>query len=255
MSTVRIRTFNRRKAERFGLKLDWKTRLLYGAIEMRSKVKIYDDKKGYLVHSGIVHGLRNAGSVVLDRKGNFWYYAVHTEKQFSGTYGNLSFSSTLMDGVNGCRLIFNQYSHPERWDTVEREVTPEQEDLMFREACRMADVDYNYIMGRISAGDIKPKEIFQGPKALRYNKTMFIAFVHPWKVWKVSPSKRHCTRAVCNVMHAGGICNVVCDEQMPAQYHLLTMEKEELAKDILGDDFAKAMKERQVKHEQGSEAF
>jgi hypothetical protein len=224
MPTVRIRTYNRIKAERNGKKHGFKLALLYWLIEIRSRVKILDSKtpsypKGYLVYRelGSSHSLCNNGS-------DWWYKATHTELQFSDTYGGLSFSATTIDKTACCRLKKILYSHEEeRWDTVEIEVTPEQERAMFGKACEMADVDI--ALTAVRDGWISPNDSFHGPKAIKYDKAgVFLSNIHPARIWGGSSSKVWCSEACAYITNASGLTDVVPDMQIPAQFHIKMME-------------------------------
>jgi hypothetical protein len=68
----------------------------------------------------------------------------HTELQFSSRYGNISHSSTKADGANGPRFKQIDYSHPERWDTVDVPATDEQEDIMYKKAVELNESGAKY---------------------------------------------------------------------------------------------------------------
>lgn len=212
MPIVKLRTFNYQRAKLHGLKVPLRTALMYWGIERRSRVKITNDHAAYFP---------------LDIWGYDYYKAVHTERQFSETFGNLSFSSTTADGADGCRFKLIEYSHPEYWDTVEREVTRDQELSMFLKACKMADVQVREITELVEWDVIRPDAIVQGPNHTRYDHYMPIAFINQRVIWKVSETKRHCTRAVCEVDCAGGLHDCECDEVMPAQYHVAELKRKE----------------------------
>lgn len=72
------------------------------------------------------------------------YPHVHTELQFSERYNCISFSSTNRDGLNGCRFMEINYSHPERWDTISISVTAEQEEAMYRTAQSLVSQKISY---------------------------------------------------------------------------------------------------------------
>jgi hypothetical protein len=225
MPTVRIRTYNRIKAERNGKKHGFKLALLYWLIEIRSRVKVYDHKKGWLIDPAIGRQLQKSGSLVVKKNGDMWYYAVHTEIQNSDTYGGLSASATTVDGCACFRLKKIPYDvHPERWDTVEIEVTEEQERAMFGKACEMADVDI--ALTSVRDGWISPNDSFHGPKAIKYDKAgVFLSNIHPARIWGGSSSKVWCTESVCMVTNAGGITEEKYpDTQIPAQFHIKMME-------------------------------
>jgi hypothetical protein len=215
MPTVRIRTYNRIKAERNGKKHGFKLALLYWLIEIRSRVAKVDMQAAQWVE------LLHAKAVEKRCK---WFKAVHTELQFSDTYGGLSFSATTIDKTACCRLKKILYSHEEeRWDTVEIEVTEEQERAMFGKACEMADVDI--ALTAVRDGWISPNDSFHGPKAIKYDKAgVFLSNIHPARIWGGSSSKVWCTESVCMVTNAGGITEEKYpDTQIPAQFHIKMM--------------------------------
>lgn len=91
----------------------------------------------------------------------------HSEFQFSQRYKGLSFSSTGADDANGTRFKGIIYSHPERWETDAVPFTDAEEDAMFQEACRLADIDLatmNWMLRNPEA-----KIIWQGEKHIRYD--------------------------------------------------------------------------------------
>jgi hypothetical protein len=228
MPTVRIRTYNRIKAERNGKKHGWKLALLYWLIEIRSRVKVWDNKKEWLINPSVGEDLVYSDCLYTKDKCKTWYYlAVHTEIQFSDTYGGLSFSATTIDKTACCRLKKIMYSHEEeRWDTVEIEVTEEQERAMFGKACEMADVNYGDIMDAGERFGYADKATFHGPNAVKYDKAgVFLSNIHPARIWGGSSSKVWCTESVCMVTNAGGITEEKYpDTQIPAQYHIRMME-------------------------------
>lgn len=107
----------------------------------------------------------------------------HSEFQFSKRYLGISFSSTGADNANGVRGKFIDYDkHPLRWETVEIPLTDEQEDMIFQEACRMADVlcyfdpltkqmpDIVSTINRLKyQHKFHPNEIWQGNDHIRYD--------------------------------------------------------------------------------------
>lgn len=74
------------------------------------------------------------------------YPHTHTEIQFGPDYDNISFSATIRDGANGCRFKKIDYTlHPERWDTLEIPVTPNEETKGFKAAVDLEGKQYDLI--------------------------------------------------------------------------------------------------------------
>lgn len=75
---------------------------------------------------------------------------IHTEFQFSGRYGNISFSATMRDNAKGCRFENIDYNeHRERWDTLALPMTDEQEDAAYTRAKELNGKGYD-IFGLLS---------------------------------------------------------------------------------------------------------
>lgn len=69
---------------------------------------------------------------------------IHCELQFSQSYAEISFSSTLKNGAKGCRFLQIEYSHPERWDTLYLPVTCQQEDAAYAKAQELEGKQYGF---------------------------------------------------------------------------------------------------------------
>ena len=74
----------------------------------------------------------------------------HSEFQFSAQYNHLSFSATIEDAFKGCRFKLIEYSH-EWWDTVEKEITPAHERLIWDSAHTINGKKYD-LVGLLSFG-------------------------------------------------------------------------------------------------------
>lgn len=93
----------------------------------------------------------------------------HTETQYSDRYGGISASATMADGCNCFRFKNIDYTkHPRRWKSVVISCTDEQEDLMFAEDCKMADVDEHYM--RSACFDPAPNRCYYGWRPMKYDK-------------------------------------------------------------------------------------
>ncbi len=74
----------------------------------------------------------------------------HTEFQFSERFSSVSFSSTLQGDYKGARLKGINYSHAaERWDDVIVHMTDKEEDRAWHEAMEMMGMGYDLI-GQLS---------------------------------------------------------------------------------------------------------
>ena len=126
---------------------------------------------------------------------------IHNEFQFSERYNNVSVSATLADGANSVRLKFNGYSHKaERWDTNVVPMTDEQEDLAWKEACRLAGLPIDWLtLDKLCQGE----KYYAGKTAVKYDKVGQICHILPWTVWKPSKGKTWCTKTVNLVTCAG----------------------------------------------------
>ena len=118
----------------------------------------------------------------------------HTELQFSERYGNISFSATRQDGCKCARFKMIGYTHPERWQAVEFDVTEEQEDVIFRKCCEMADV--NGTMAELMVDMPRYSTCYCGPDALKYDTpAVLFSFITKWEIWRGHRSRVFCTEA------------------------------------------------------------
>ena len=69
----------------------------------------------------------------------------HVEFQFSDRYHSDSFSATIEDGIDGCRFLHIDYSHPERWDTLIVPLSDEEENEAFYRAEELNGHKYDLI--------------------------------------------------------------------------------------------------------------
>lgn len=125
---------------------------------------------------------------------------VHRENQLTSRYGNVSHSSTLADGANGVRFIWNTYGHEARWDTVLIPVDAEQEVRMVFKMCDDAGVTYDELMLWIAS---KPKKgaILQGKNHVKYDKKgAGLSYITKYKIIKPSKTKRVCNRECDDVL-------------------------------------------------------
>jgi hypothetical protein len=132
------------------------------------------------------------------------------EFQFSTRYGGISFSSTLRDGVKGCRFKMIKYSHPEYWDAVYVPVTVEQEDSMMAKALEMADMPEGFACF-MKVGTQKGKDLYwkqsdcsYGDNHIKYDLSgAAFSYWTKFKIWKPSKAKMVCNRACTEVVLAG----------------------------------------------------
>ena len=116
----------------------------------------------------------------------------HTELQFSDKYRELSFSSTNADGCKCCRFKHINYTHPERWDTIEIKCDNIREEQMFYKAMEMADVNDGWNFA---------EKIIHGPNAIKYDLPgVAMSFILKWHLWKPDKVKVWCTEAVATAM-------------------------------------------------------
>lgn len=241
MPTVKLRTFNYQKAKQHGyvpagnIFQSNRTKLVYWLIERRSKVLVFDiHQGGWLIPKEIGNSLCRSYSLVWNKDGTkAWYKAIHTERQFSDRYGGLSISATCMDNCNCVRFKKIMYSHEEeRWDTIEQEVTEAQEDAMFAEACKQANIILPDIFKEgLLSGSFKPdpNRCYYGPNAIPYDVPgVSISFISKAQIWKPSTKAQWCTETVCLVDQKGDLSgdDIIADQQHPAGYHINTLVKE-----------------------------
>lgn len=152
-------------------------------------------------------------------------HLVHTEFQFSHRYGDISFSFTMMDGCKGARFKKIGYSHAHWleqkpwWKTKTLHFTDAEEDLIWKEACRMADVrgdfinhlDSNYahntcyygpgheqydLIGLLTFADDKPN-VFEKSKilaAIRPVLYCWAKYIRPDKI------RKWCSKGICKLI-------------------------------------------------------
>ena len=152
MATLRIRSFNALRAKKFGYKLSLTDRL----IMMRSPVH------------------------------------THTELQFGSRFNHISFSATMKDRAKACRFKEITYSHPERWDTVEFELTDEVEALIFKRAQALVGKPYD-LWGLLS-------------------------FATPLRLIKPSKKGYWCTEVVASLIEPVTEVPIVPDEMHPTMF-------------------------------------
>jgi hypothetical protein len=124
---------------------------------------------------------------------------LHMELRFSDRYGRISASSTMQDGVNGFRFKMIGYSHGYRWSVIRIPVTAEQEDRIFKEACRMADLQNFadiFYQGEFKGTHTKD-DCFYGPNHIKYDrKGVMYSFATNWKIWMPSNKRNWCNESV-----------------------------------------------------------
>lgn len=105
MNTIKIRSFNAYRAEKFGYKLTAIDKL----IMLRSKLH------------------------------------THTELQFSLLHNKLSFSATMADNAKCCRFKDIKYSNPLYWDTIDLEVSDNEEIKIYYKCKYIENKPYDLI--------------------------------------------------------------------------------------------------------------
>ena len=117
----------------------------------------------------------------------------HTEIQFGANRNYVSWSATMADDCKCCRFKMISYSHPIRWSTVEFSPSEAQEELMWRKACAMADMDSNWLEGLA----VDPDGIWYGTEAIEYDLKGLLSFKTPIKPHRV---KVWCTEGCFEVL-------------------------------------------------------
>jgi hypothetical protein len=129
----------------------------------------------------------------------------HTEILFSERYGGISFSATMADGCKCARFKMISYSHPLRWLTVDIACTDEQEDMIFDECCRMADLSKEWCDIHINnfTDTVDLGEIVCGPNALKYDLLGLLSFCTRWTIIRPHEKWVWCTEACFRAL--GGV--------------------------------------------------
>jgi len=138
----------------------------------------------------------------------------HTEWQFSERYGGVSWSFTLADGAKGCRFKMIKYNHPKRWVTDEIPLTDEEEDKIWVEACRLADlsvctrstVQYLALINEIVQGPLHARYDLPGilTHATKKANTRWLTVLR-WGLWwwtkfiKPDPEKMWCSESAAHL--------------------------------------------------------
>ena len=154
--------------------------------------------------------------------GRKYYVADHTEHQFSERYGNISVSATHQDKC-GC-VRFKKIGYTDnKWDTIDKQVSEKEEDMMMAQARMDADVTLDQVRAFIEHG--KKGDTLSGPNAIPYDSTgAGLSFITPWRIWKASREKVWCTEECVNVYRAGRYINLAhsvgnkSEESHPAGY-------------------------------------
>ncbi len=141
---------------------------------------------------------------------------VHTEISFSTRYGGISFSSTLRDGVKGCRFKMIEYSHPERWDAVHLPVTAVDEARMFSKACSMAGMSQAFPAVVHPDGTVETDSTngcYYYPSHVKYDliQGAALSYISKAKIVKPSKTKRVCNRACTDVLVTAHPKVVICN--------------------------------------------
>jgi len=149
----------------------------------------------------------------------------HTTLQFPDeTHGGISASASMRGGHNCFRFIMNNYTkHPKRWKTVLIPVTREQVDLMFAEACRMADMDIDVMHDMIRKIE-SPYTwnkfntfVYYGPNALKYDLLGLLSFATRWEIIRPHSKWVFCTEAVFRVLKVGFSLELAT--AIPSKFH------------------------------------
>lgn len=127
---------------------------------------------------------------------------LHSEIQFSDRKAKISASATLQDECNGFRFKPIPYIHPHRQTRVVIECTDQQEDLMFAEACKMADVELTCMLSHLlnePNQQIKESTIngcIYGIDNIKYDKLgVAFSFINKRRIWIPSGKKVWCNEA------------------------------------------------------------
>jgi hypothetical protein len=124
---------------------------------------------------------------------------LHQELQFTDRYGKISVSATLQDDCKCVRFKMINYSHPYRQSRVYIPVTAEQEQRIFDDACRMADLeDFSFteyvVEGRHQTlYERDDLNIWFGPNAIKYDTAgVSLSFISKRRWWNPSGTRQWC---------------------------------------------------------------
>ena len=115
----------------------------------------------------------------------------HAETQFDENRNNISWSSTLAEGANGCRFRDIGYSHEKYWETLSFIVSDAEEQRLWEFCCTLADMPFNW---QDSADLFFDGKIYQGSEHIKYDAKGLLSFalekapvwygtVLRWAVW------------------------------------------------------------------------
>ncbi len=154
-------------------------------------------------------------------------YLKHTEIQFPDIYGGISFSATMRDGCKCARFKMIDYDkHPLRWKTVLIPVTREQCDLIFAEACRMADfkLQTGSLLETLTPALDQFGVCYYGPNALKYDLIGLLSFTTRWTIIRPHSKWAWCSEICLAVAKKGlilDLAHVIPDKHHPQSGHEL----------------------------------
>ena len=129
---------------------------------------------------------------------------IHTEIQFSKRRGGISFSATLRDGCKCCRFKMLDYEDKPWWEPIHVEITAEQEDRAWDEACRMAGLPWDFIYPFRFIAEKESGDIFYGPNAIKYDILGMVCHISKWRIIRPNSKRTWCSKA-CNKVFIAGI--------------------------------------------------
>ena len=127
----------------------------------------------------------------------------HSEIQFSERYDHISFSATLRDGCKCCRFRQIYYhKHPNRWKTDVIPFNVEQEDMAWREACRLAGLPVDWRHEQLIDNYRHNNCYYHAKYATKYDIWGQPCHISKWNIWKPNLEKIWCSTAVLRAIFA-----------------------------------------------------
>jgi len=126
----------------------------------------------------------------------------HSEFQLSSRYGGISVSVTMEDGCKCVRFKWIDYTkHPLRWLSQIIPLTDEQEDAIFAEACKLADISTNVMLATCESSYMYSGYCYHGPNARKYDLVgVVLCNLSKWRIIRSNKKWYWCSELVCHLI-------------------------------------------------------
>ena len=128
----------------------------------------------------------------------------HSEFQLSSRYGGISVSCTMKDGCKCVRFKWIDYTkHPLRWLSQIIPLTDEQEDAIFAEACKLADISINSAKTycRLCQRGLCTVKYYHGLNARKYDLIgVVLCNITSWRIIRSNDKWYWCSELVCHLI-------------------------------------------------------